>query len=37
MTELETILADLPGLDLPDALELARRLVRESVVVVDGP
>jgi len=29
--------ADLPGLDLPDALELARRLVRESVVVVDGP
>ena len=25
--------ADLPGLDLPDALELARRLVRESVVV----
>jgi hypothetical protein len=29
--------ADLPGLDLPDALELARRLVRESVVVVDAP
>jgi hypothetical protein len=27
--------ADLPGLDLPDALELARRLVRESVAVVD--
>jgi len=29
--------ADLPGLDLPDALELARRLVRESVVVVEAP
>jgi hypothetical protein len=27
--------ADLPGLDLPEALELARRLVRESVAVVD--
>ena len=29
--------ADLPGLDLPDALELARRMVRESVVVVEAP
>ena len=29
--------ADLPGLGLPDALELARRLVRESVVVVEAP
>ena len=29
--------ADLPGLDLPDALELARRLVREAVVVVEAP
>ena len=28
--------ADLPGLDATDALTLARRLVRESVVVVDG-
>jgi bifunctional lysine-specific demethylase and histidyl-hydroxylase NO66 len=28
--------ADLPGLDPEDALVLARRLVRESVVVVDG-
>jgi len=27
---------DLPGLDPEDALPLARRLVRESVVVVDG-
>jgi hypothetical protein len=27
---------DLPGLDAKDALTLARRLVRESVVVVDG-
>jgi hypothetical protein len=27
---------DLPGLDPEDALTLARRLVRESVVVVDG-
>jgi lysine-specific demethylase/histidyl-hydroxylase NO66 len=28
--------ADLPDLDLPDALVVARRLVREAVVVVDG-
>ena len=29
--------AELPGLDLPEALELARRLVRESVVVIEAP
>jgi hypothetical protein len=28
--------ADLPGLDGEDALALARRLVREAVVVVDS-